>query len=220
MKKKIIIITLSLMIVAVGIFVIRDYIDYINQKDPFKEFKEDDFRKRFVSFSDFDASEKDGYVTYASKKAGISLQVHDDWELVEEDFGFVSLKSKDFIPLDNDWIKKPLASEGCWVEVNINIARDSDNYQNMNEEYIKNEQYINNDDDPNEQVIDLGSIKALESITEVKDLDGKISSVTIPNNNITYKFDAYFFGKDKERCENDFNIFLSSLEIKNINEKN
>jgi hypothetical protein len=213
MKKKIIIIILSVFVFGLGVLVAKSYIEYNN-----KIGKDDDFRERFVTISDFKKDEKDGFVFYDNEKAKVIFKLPDYWELIEEDFGFVSLKTKDFIPYDNDWRKKPLASEGCWVEVNIRIDKLVDGYENMLDEYVENDEYINNDEDETEQVIDLGYSKAIKTLSESKKLGGKTVFIQIPNHNITYGFSSYLFGKDQERCEKDFDDFLASLVIKNINE--
>ncbi len=218
MKKKILIISFFVVIAVLSAIVFRSYVLYEKQKDPFKEMREDDFRKRFVTVSDFVPGKDSDLITYDSDKAKVTLKVPNDWELVGEDFGFVSLKTKDFVPLDSNWIKKPLASSGCWIEVNIGIERKVEDYQNLIAEYVKNEDYVNNDNDESEQVVDLGYAKALKTVIVSEVLEGETVIIQIPNGHITYGFDAYFFGKDKEKCKKDFDVFLDSLVIKDSDE--
>ncbi len=219
MKKRITIIILLCGFLLAIIAISKNYIEYNQKRDLILDILDDDFKKRFISYNDFTVKNSEKNVTYSSDKAKISIITPIDWELIGEDFGFFSLKTKDFIPLNEDWMKKPIASQGCWTEVNIKIDKVGEDYKNITSEYLEHEEYINNDEDENEQIIDLGYSKAMQTIIHSKGLDGDIVMIRIPNNNITYEFSNYVFGKDKEKCKLDFENILSSLVIHNINEE-
>lgn len=218
MKKKILIIPMLafvlLIIAGCFAFSIYKYNQGIIKNDPYSEYNKEDFKKRFVTYADFikRAEGEDSWIDV--EKAKLSLKLPKGWSLVAEDFGYVSLKSDDFIPFNNDWTKRPIAANGCWTEVDIKIDRLEEGYQNITAEYLSQEDMIAENDVIDEEIINLGYSKAVRYTTLSKELDGKIVKVRIPNQNITYGFTAYLFGKDKERCEADFNIFLVSLAIK------
>jgi hypothetical protein len=213
MKKKILLISILVFILLVfaGIF-------FINQKimrtDPNSGYDQEDFNKRLVTYNDFKKRTENENTWLDNEKAKISLKLPKGWELIEEAYGFVSLKSDDFVPFDNDWKKIPLATSGCWTQVDIKIEKIKENYQNIAAEYIKQRSTDIDKENINEEIIDLKYSKAIKYTVLSKELDGKIIRITIPNQNITYNFASFLFGKDKEKCEQEFNIFLASLAIK------
>jgi hypothetical protein len=210
-KKKIVLGLVALFVLCISSYFLWTGLGKVNKED-------DDFRNRFVTYSDFIKEEREGISVYRSDKAGIAMSISSDWSMVDEDFGFISFKSDDFVPYGNDWSKRPIASSGCWMEVNIVIEKQAEDYRNLIKEYIDNEEYVNSDEDEDEQIIDLGYSKAVMTTIRSESLDGSISYIQIPQGNITYNFNAYLFGKDKERCQEDFDSFLASLAIEEADE--
>lgn len=216
MKKKILVISILILLIFAGIIflLIYNYNKEIIKMDPNSGYDQEDFNKRFVTYNDFKKRIENENIWLDNEKARISLKLPKGWELIEEDYGFISLKSNDFVPFDNDWKKIPLASAGCWTQVDIKIEKTKENYQNIAAEYIEQGSANTDIKYENEEIIDLKYSKAIKYTILSKELDGKIIRITIPNQNITYNFASFLFGKDKEKCEQEFDIFLASLAIK------
>lgn len=211
MKKVVIIAILAAMVVfAVSCFAVHSYYKDQESKKAFA-FNVDDFKSRKAYFGDFIKRNEGDYVWMDSDKAKVLVRIPREWEAFEGSFSALSLKSKDFVPFDGDSKKAPLPSAGCWIDFNVQIDKITQGYTNLVKEMLDASDTFNNTD---EKKVKIGTYDALMIISKKENNDEKMVFVKIPKNNFTYKIDSYFFGKDKERCEKEFDDFLNSLVIK------
>ena len=193
-------------------FAVHSYYKSEDNKHAF-DLKVEDFRSRKAYFSDFVKRVDGENVWMDSDKAKVSVKIPREWEAFEGSFSAISMKSKDFVPLDNDAKKAPFPSAGCWIDFNVQIDKKEEGYKNFVKETLNNPDYFSKDD-LSEQKIVIGNLEALAIISEQDSKKGRAFFVKIPNNNFTYKIDSYFFGKNKEECEKEFDDFLNSMVIK------
>ena len=213
MKKVGIIAILAVIIVlVVGCFAIYSY--YINQKkeENFRA-RVQDFKARKAYFEDFNERIENDDVRMDSDKAKVSVKIPRGWDAFEGSFSAISMKSKDFLPMDGDVRKAPIPSTGCWIDFNVQIDKVEDGYKNLIQLALDTPEYFLNNN--KEQKVRIGELNGIKTVifNNENNFDFAVF-VEIPKGNITYKVDSYIFGTSKERCEKEFDDFLNSLVIK------
>ncbi|MFA6252227.1 MAG: hypothetical protein WCX74_02400 [Candidatus Paceibacterota bacterium] len=213
MKKVGIIAVLAIIIVLViGCFAVYSYYE-TQKKEKLFASRVEDFRSRKAYFEDFTKRFEGDEVWMDSDKAKVSVKIPREWDAFEGSFSAISMKSKDFLPMDGDVKKAPLPSTGCWIDFNVQIDKMENGYKNFIMETLNNDDYFSTEDS-DEKKVKVGKYEALLNMSPDERGEGKAVFMKVPVNNFTYKIDSYFFGKDKERCEKEFDDFLNSLVIK------
>ncbi|MFA5080075.1 MAG: hypothetical protein WC472_00415 [Candidatus Paceibacterota bacterium] len=216
MKNKVIFVAIFAVVVILLIAGIAIYNYYDKKKGiyPVSSISED-VRSRTIYYRDFVRREENGKIMMDSDKAKVSLKIPQGWETFETSFSAISIKTKDFIPLNNDVSKIPFPSVGCWINFDVQIDKQEDGYQNFTQSILDSPEYFA-EGDGSEQNIKIGNLSALKNISEQNSekINGKGIFVKIPKGNFTYKIESFLFGKDREMCEREFDDFLNSLVIK------
>jgi len=65
-------------------------------------------------------------------------------------------------------------------------------------------------------IVEFNGIRGLEHtyVSENSLIPGKYVSIEIPKNDKLYSFETHLFSQDKERCEQEFNQILNTIEIR------
>jgi hypothetical protein len=173
-----------------------------------------------VSFENTIEQEIDGKRYIENKEVGLKFAIPDGWEISKEEIG-VSMHSSNFIPFTEDSFFIP--KEGCWIEVTSEILKNDNDYI---PEYGDLKLMINNPDYLFEkniyggrelEVTDISGFKGIKSnflVDSNQDNIGNFMYVAIPNKNIVYFLGTYIFGKNKDYCLQEFNDFLTTVNIK------
>lgn len=216
MKNKVIFVAIFAVVIILLIAGIAVYNYYDKKKGiyPVSTVSED-IQNKTIYYRDFVKREENGKIFMDSDKAKVSLEIPQGWETFETSFSAISIKTKDFIPLNNDASKIPFPSAGCWINFDVQVDKKEDGYQNFTQSILDSPEYFE-EGDQSEQKIKIGNLFALKNTFEQDNekISGKGVFVDIPKDNFTYKIESLLFGKDKEMCEKEFNDFLNSLVIK------
>ncbi|MCK9577974.1 hypothetical protein M0R01_00580 [bacterium] len=193
-------------------FVVHSYYRDQESKKLFASSVED-FRSRKAYFEDFVKRVEGDYTWLDSDKAKVSIRIPRGWEAFGGSFSAISIKSNDFVPSGGDIKKAPFPEAGCWIDFNVQIDKMKEGYVNLIQGILDSPDYFT---DNKEQKVKIGNNYGVKTSVIKNDnpLVGEVVFLEIPKNNYTYKIDSYFFGKDRERCEKEFDDLLNSLVIK------
>lgn len=171
-----------------------------------------------VSFDSFKRTESGGMVLMESKDVGLKFAVPDGWEILSTDIASISMHSPDFIPFQEPSF---IPSAGCWIDVTPKIQVEGSDYDL---EYTHYKQVIDDKDaleamNSENERCEIGILDGLKSIKDDYfnndgNNQGNFISLIIPYNNVVYHFETYIFGKDKEKCSQEFDNFLTTISIK------
>jgi len=147
-----------------------------------------------------------------NKKAGSTVKVPNGWgvERVEQLEGSIVLYTQDLEGKERSGIPEPLLTRGCGIETAVV-------YKNMDfdelKEYIK-ELHIGLGIKSEEfEIITLRNYQALKDTFDSRILGPSIA-VCIPYKNRLYSFAVYWGPEEKDKCIQEFNKFLETVEIK------
>lgn len=173
-----------------------------------------------VSFEKVQEQTIDGKTYIENKEVGLKFAVPDGWEVTKDRVG-LSMHSPDFVPFTDDSFFIP--KNGCWIETTSEILK---NDQDFDWEYgdlklmISNQNYLlqkNNDDKNKLEVVEVAGLKGIKS-SYLSDTNpnnvGNFLYVAIPQKNLLYVFTTYIFGEKKELCLQEFDTFLTTINIK------
>jgi len=175
-------------------------------------------RMGLVSFENAIEQEINGKRYIENKEVGLKFAIPDGWEISKESMG-VSMHSQDFVPLADDALFIP--KEGCLIEIYTKRQEEGSNYD-LNYSYLKDKIASNycskyRDDQQksceNQEISGLNGIKESNFENEGTN-QGFFTIFSVPHNNIIYSFHSYFFGKDKDFCSQEFDNFLTTVNIK------
>lgn len=204
-SKVIALLVLVLILIVVGYFLYNKWLES---------------RMGFVSFENAIEQEIDGKKYIENKEVGLSFAIPDGWEISKEKMG-VSMHSSNFIPLSDDSFFIP--KEGCWIEATSEILKNDNDY---NPEYGDLKLMINNSDYLLERntygkkklsIVEISGFRGVKSDLLVDSNQNNLGNfiyIAIPNNNMVYVFGTYIFGENKDSCSQEFNDFLTTVNIK------
>ena len=172
----------------------------------------------FVSFENAIEQEINGKKYIENKEVGLKFAIPDGWEINKDKIG-LSMHSSNFIPFTEDSFFIP--KEGCWIEIYTEQQKEGSNYD-LNYSYLKDKiasNYCSRYQNSEQKICEIGKISGLDGIRENNfenegENQGFFTSFSIPYNNTVYSFYSYFFGKDKDYCLEEFNNFLTTVNIK------
>jgi len=173
-----------------------------------------------VSFEKVQEQNINGKKYIENKEVGLKFAVPDGWEVTKDKMG-LSMHSPDFISFTEDSFFIP--KNGCWIEAISEILKNDNDYD---WEYgdlklmISNQEYLaqkNNYDKNKLEVVEISGLKGIKS-NYLSDTNpnniGNFIYVAIPQRNLLYVFNTYIFGDKKELCLQEFNDFLTTINIK------
>ncbi|HNY36151.1 MAG TPA: hypothetical protein PLD14_00195 [Candidatus Pacearchaeota archaeon] len=171
-----------------------------------------------VSFEKVLEQEIDGKKYIENKEVGLTFAVPDGWEIKKDSIG-LSIHSSDFIPLEKDSFFIP--QKGCWIEVYAELQKEGSNYD-IDYSYLKDKiasNYCSRYQNDEQKICETREVSGLNGLEENDfknegENQGIFTSFSIPYNNIIYSFHSYLFGQDKEVCLQEFNNFLTTVNIK------
>ena len=172
-----------------------------------------------VSFESFKRIEADGKVFMENKDIGLKFEVPEGWEVENLVWSAISMASQDFEAFTDE---SPLPKKGCLININPEIQVQGSDYDL---DYTYNKQII---DDKNAlaarnvgnekcEIIEISGIKSVRDslfIDSNLNNQGDYIDISIPYNNVVYRFETYIFGENKDSCLEDFNQFLKTISIK------
>ncbi|MFA5086562.1 MAG: hypothetical protein WC468_03195 [Candidatus Paceibacterota bacterium] len=171
-----------------------------------------------VSFESFKRTEADGKVFMENKDIGLKFMVPEGWEVKNLTWSSISVASQDFEPFTDP---SPLPKKGCLINIDPEIQIEGSEYDLQ---YTDLKQRIdsgscslfNNDNQEKCEIVDFYGLKGVrDSFSENKtENPGFFTNLSIPYNNIIYRFESYIFGENKDACLQEFDNFLKSVSIK------
>jgi len=173
----------------------------------------------FVSFEKVTEQKIDGKTYIENKEVGLKFAIPEGWEVGKYGEG-VSIYSSDFVPLSKQSFFVP--KNGCWFEVATEILKDNNDY---NPEYgnlklmIEDQAYLAEriSDRDKLEIFNVSGLKGVKSSLLLDSNPNNVGNfiwVGVPKRNLMYLFSGYIIGQDKERCSQEFNNFLTTVNIK------
>jgi len=172
----------------------------------------------FVRFEEFEIQETEDEKTIKHNEFGLKLTIPKDWEIVDGRDGLY-FNSPDFEidPIAGPYAP-PIPEKGCVIK--ISIQKDINDVS-----YYTDYTYVNErikiclellDYDCGYEVIEIDNNKALKHISHVENesILGDQVRIQTPKNEKIYIFEAYLFGQDKEKCTQEFDKILQTVEIR------
>ena len=204
-KKYILIMSLFLVIALIGLFLIFN--------------KKEETLKGALPFSSFEVKELGGITLIENDISNLSFILPQDWDLSESSFSSLTMKSKDFVPLDNYLSGSFVPQKGCRIDLTVRLEEEGtkeDIFYTENKKLIDSPEVLEDlkNKDNDYQIIEVSGVKALYHGIKNGDL-GVTSLIRIPINNIVYMIESYLFGENKDACTIDFNKLLETVSITN-----
>jgi len=197
--------SLFLVIALIGLFLIFN--------------KKEETLKGALPFSSFEVKELGGITLIENDISNLSFILPQDWDLSESSFSSLTMKSKDFVPLDNYLSGSFVPQKGCRIDLTVRLEEEGtkeDIFYTVNKKLIDNPELLEDlkNKDNDYQIIEVSGVKALYHGIQNGDL-GVTSLIRIPINNIVYMIESYLFGENKDACTIDFNKLLETVSITN-----
>ncbi|MFA5013412.1 MAG: hypothetical protein WC520_02490 [Candidatus Paceibacterota bacterium] len=182
--------------------------------------KREEGKMGYVQFEDFVKQESNGEIYFENKEAGLRFKVPQGWNYRPSQLASVSLATQDFKPFRDNSSAASIPQVGCWIGVNLKREKENSPYDlqyTVLKRMISDGEYLNmsNKDGNIYEVIDFNNYRAIKETMAINDLEnpGNYIFVKIPIKNIIYSFEADLFGRDKEKCLQSFNDFLTTVSI-------
>ncbi len=204
-SKIIILSVLTLVLIAVGYFLYNKW---------------QESKMGLVSFENVLEQEVGGKKYIENKAVGLKFAIPEGWEIKKDNMG-LSMHSYDFVSFAEDSFFIP--KKGCWIEAISEILKSDKDYDL---EYgdlklmIENQDYLAQKNDYGEKKLEVVEVSGLRGIRSNfladsnPDNIGNFIYLAIPKDNLLYVFGTYIFGENKELCLQEFNNFLTTINIK------
>jgi len=170
----------------------------------------------YVLSEEFTITEANGEKIIEYKKTGFKIRIPGDWDIDGSSRTSLLITSPDFQLHPNVGpFGAPLPEKGCVASIEI-IKGDS---PGMEYSYIKEllEVCPTLGQDCNEyKIVEINGNRGLKYIYSLEEnfIPGRSIWIRVPKNKKLYIFEAYLFSQDRERCEQEFDNILSTVEIK------
>lgn len=152
------------------------------------------------------------------KKTGFIVKIPGDWEVMDSrGIGLLCLSSDFQFHEKVGRYSPPIPEKGCSVGLSIlkEIGLGPDDY--IQYDYIQSKiEWCMSSDDCDDEVIEVGGNRALKHTYCPEDqlIPGCYVAISVPKNEITYKLEAYLFSQDREKCAQEFDKILQTVEIR------
>jgi len=175
---------------------------------------------------EFSQKEINGEKIIENKKTGLKIKIPKDWQ-VKEGFGGYGLifLSPDFKPYSE---KNFLPEKECFIKVNVSKVEfvstsvtgkyersyEADFLREKIERYLASPSQT--EEDLFHKVVEISGYKGLKTIEPIinKEISGKRILIEIPKGERVCSFELLLFGKDKEKCEREFEKILNGTSLK------
>ena len=173
-----------------------------------------------VRFEEFEIEQTPEGKIIRHQDSGLEVTIPSDWEILDAGNSF-SLKSPGF-EIDNDNSKKflmPVPQSGCAFNISVDKGSDEEEAYTTYRYVLGTIDICSQEDlefDCGYEVETINDRRVLKSIsgTNIAELSGSRIRIQMPQNNNVYIFEGFLFGKDKEKCEEEFNKILETVKIK------
>ena len=173
----------------------------------------------FVSPNEFIQTEVNGEKIIEYKKTGFKIKIPGDWETTDNSGVRLLCTSSDFqLHPEVGPSGAPLPEKGCAIAISIRKEKESTSYD-IEYSYLREniELCLGPEHDCGDyEIIELDKNKAVRYIylLEDKSISGKYVWVKIPKDEKIYTFEAYLFSQDREKCTQEFDKILQTVEIR------
>jgi len=168
----------------------------------------------YVLSEEFTITEANGEKIIEYKKTGFKIRIPGDWDIHDNSGVRLLFTSFDFeLHPDVGPFGAPLPKKGCSIA--LSIAREGTFGTSHIGQLIESCPTIGQD--CNEyKIVEINGNRGLKYIYSLEEnfIPGKYISVEILKDKKIYFFEAYLFSQDRERCEQEFDNILSTVEIK------
>jgi hypothetical protein len=171
----------------------------------------------FVSFENAIEQEINGKKYIENKEVGLKFTIPDGWEISKEEMG-VSMYTSNFVSIREDNL---VPKEGCSIIINSDRQKEYSeydrHYSSLKRDIIDENLSADNTDTYKKELIELSGIKGVKTyffMANFLNNQGSVINIEIPYNNVIYYFETYYFGPSKELCLQEFNNFLTTVNIK------
>jgi len=163
--------------------------------------------------------EIDGEKIIEYKKTGFMIKIPGDWKIVDNrGTGLLCLSSDFQFHEKVGPYSPPISEKGCLIEISIlkEIGLSSDEYTDYDYIQEKIEWCLNPNSKCDDEVIEINGNKAIKYVSSIENqlVSGYYIEVSVPKNEITYIFETYLFGQDREKCAQEFDKILQTVEIR------
>jgi hypothetical protein len=178
--------------------------------------KREEAKMGYVQFDDFVKQESNGEVYFENKESGLRFKVPQGWNYGPSQLVSVSLTTQDFKDFkETDTSRAFIPQTGCWIGASVVYeGDDSINYNRIKND-IERQNFVNTEKN-NYAIVDINGTKFLKTdhlANDNKDNIGNRVSIELAQKNRVYSFESYLFGRDKEKCLQSFNDFLTTVSI-------
>lgn len=170
----------------------------------------------YVLTEEFVITEANGEKIIEYKKTGFKMRIPGDWEID----GFIARNGLLLTSPDFEFHEKvgpyspPIPEKGC--SITLDIAKEG-TFGNSHVIQLVDACQTVGQDCNGDEIIEINGNRALKHVyfPENSVIPGKYVSVSIPKNKIVYYFETHLFSQDREKCEQEFDQILNTLEIRN-----
>jgi hypothetical protein len=174
----------------------------------------------YIQFEEFNKQESNDEVYFENIESGLKFKVPVGWTASASQLASIALSSPDFVDFKEvDLTRAFTPQSGCWIGVSVkNTLSDAVDYALVKDRLSKQD-LLNtiNRKDLNYSVVNINGKFLLKSDYSVGNNEGDIInflSIELPQQNKLYSFKTTLSGKDKEKCSQIFNDFLTTIFIK------
>jgi hypothetical protein len=174
----------------------------------------------YIQFEEFTKQEAGGEVYFENAESGLKFKVPSGWNTNPSQMASVALKSPDFVDFKEvDSIKSFIPKTGCWIGVIVKkTLSDAADYAII-QDRLSHQDLLStiNRNDLTYFIVNINGKDLLKTDYLVDSDEENIInflSVEFPQKNKLYSFKTTLSGKDKEKCSQLFNEFLTTIFIK------
>ncbi len=173
----------------------------------------------YIQFEEFNKQESNEEVYFENIESGLKFKVPVGWTASASQLASIALSSPDFKPFKDNPSAASVPATGCWIGVSAKKTLIDDF------DYAEVKKYLDHPDlltgmsseESKYAIVDIGGKKMLQknlTVNDNKENNGNIIDVEFVQSNKLYFIEADLFGKDKEKCLQIFNDFLTTIFIK------
>jgi len=171
-----------------------------------------------VRSEEFEIQETENEKIIKHEKTGFMMKIPGDWEIVDGRDGLY-FNTSDFQldPIAGPYTP-PIPEKGCAMMISIKKEIENTDYDIL---YTLTKEWIRIcleplDFDCGYEVIEIDNNKALKHVSHIENesILGDQLRIQTPKNEKIYIFEAYLFGQDREKCAQEFDKILQTVEIR------
>jgi len=173
----------------------------------------------YAFFEDFIKQEIDGQIFYKNSKAEIKFKIPFEWTAIKSQIASIALISSDFVDFkETDQIKAFIPKTGCWIGISVKNCQSDDSDYAITKDRLDHQDLISelNRSGDFYEIFNLNGKAMIRREFLINNIDniGKNISLKLAEKNKVYLIETYLFGEKKEECQQFFDEFLNTVEIK------